>query len=299
MEATRLFPARRTSEQLRRACLVRDVEHGYQDAVAYRASSNEPLPDYGKHEAVKRRPPVAPRLDNLVLSNPKRTDRSRVSRMAGSFLFHVAVVYAATVATMKDDSLVNTALADTSLVFLTSEPEPQSDQPEQEPDRPVIAAIAPPKGFQTLVAPIDVPLDIPPIDVGERYDPRDYSGVGVEGGVFGGVEGSTSPVDGSGVFESAVVDEAPERLGGPPLEYPAELRRLGVEGSVVVEFVVDTSGRVQEETIRVISSTHKEFEKSAHRALRASRFRSGRLRGQRVRVLVQQRLDFALVSRGV
>jgi hypothetical protein len=41
------------------------------------------------------------------------------------------------------------------------------------------------------------------MDFGEQFDPRDFSGVGVEGGVFDGVKGAAGPVDGRRVSRAS------------------------------------------------------------------------------------------------
>jgi protein TonB len=152
----------------------------------------------------------------------------------------------------------------------------------------------PPRGFQTVDAPIDIPSEIPPIDLSERFDPRDFSGVGQEGGVFSGVEGGTGPVDLTQTFMEAAVDEPPERLSGPSPRYPEMLRQAGIEGSVVLEFVIDTTGRVEESSIKINQSTNRAFEGPARDVIRRSLYRPGRVRGQAVRVLVQQSISFSI-----
>ena len=63
--------------------------------------------------------------------------------------------------------------------------------PRQAPPPPplprIIAAPDMSKGFQTLAASIKVPTEIPPVDLTSSFDPRDYSGVGIEGGAFDGL----------------------------------------------------------------------------------------------------------------
>jgi TonB family protein len=150
----------------------------------------------------------------------------------------------------------------------------------------------PPKGFQTLAAPIDIPTEIPPIDLKEKFDPRDYSGVGQEGGVATGIVGGTGPVDLNQVFQEAVVDEAPERLAGPTPVYPAMLHEAGIEGTVVFEMVIDTTGHPEVGSFRVVSSSHQLFATAARDAILKSIYRPGRIRGHAVRVLVHQPISF-------
>ena len=92
----------------------------------------------------------------------------------------------------------------------------------------------------------------------------------------------------------SILDEPPEVLSTPPVRYPPLLRDAGIEGSVVLEFVVDTTGRVEPATIRIISSTQALFEAPAREAVMNSLYRAGRWRGSPVRALVLERVAFTI-----
>ena len=71
---------------------------------------------------------------------------------------------------------------------------------------------------------------------------------------------SAAPVSGSPPGWVAVGSESgPEVLTGPLPQYPELLRQAGVEGRVMLEAVVDTTGRVNRDSVRVVSATHPEF----------------------------------------
>ena len=133
-------------------------------------------------------------------------------------------------------------------------PEPPEAKPEPQP-APVVVAEPPPKGFQTVAAPTDIPTVIPEIDLSQRpLDPRDFTGRGVEGGVSYGVEGGTGKVDMAGppgldaIYEATTRDERFEQatiVSQPVPVYPAALAAVGIEGRVTVEFVIDTLGAVR------------------------------------------------------
>jgi protein TonB len=75
--------------------------------------------------------------------------------------------------------------------------------------------------------------------------------------------------------------------------YPERARRLGLEGQVVLRFVVDQSGRVERE-IEVVSSLPM-FDQASIDAVRQWRFSPGRDRiGNPVRVLVTVPVKFTL-----
>lgn len=63
-------------------------------------------------------------------------------------------------------------------------------------------------------------------------------------------------------------------------------------GSVLLAYVVDTSGQVEPNSIRVLEATHRGFAPSAAASVRSCTLRPGRRGGQVVRTLVQQRVSF-------
>jgi TonB family protein len=79
--------------------------------------------------------------------------------------------------------------------------------------------------------------------------------------------------------------------------HPDILRQAGVEGRVVVQFVVDTTGAVDSGSVRVLTTTHRLFERPARAAIASCRFRPGSRGGQVVRVRMTQPLNFALPER--
>lgn len=230
-------------------------------------------------------------FDNLMESNPDKTGVA-TQRLSGSFVsavVHAGLIYGAIMATMGGGQVVEQIVADTTMVFIQEQPE------QDEPPPPEVLDLPPPKGFRTLAAPVNIPTGIPPIDLSQQFDPRDFSGIGVEEGIFEGVE-EEGPVDLAQVFNEAVVDEPPERISSPPLEYPRMMQQAGVEGLVVLQGVVDTTGRVEPNSIEVVSSTNRAFEGPARQLLRRSLFRPGRVRGQAVRVLIQLPIQFNLIG---
>jgi outer membrane biosynthesis protein TonB len=61
-----------------------------------------------------------------------------------------------------------------------------------------------------------------------------------------------------------------------------------------MEFVVDTMGRAEPRTIKVIQSANVEFERAARNMLARALFRPGRVHGRAVRVLVRLPVQFKL-----
>ena len=80
------------------------------------------------------------------------------------------------------------------------------------------------------------------------------------------------------------------------MQYPPLLKDAGIQGQVVLEFVVDTAGRADASSIVVVSSDRKEFEWPAIDLVKGSRYRPGREDGAAVAVRVRQPVTFSIVA---
>jgi TonB family protein len=97
------------------------------------------------------------------------------------------------------------------------------------------------------------------------------------------------------VYSVLQVDEMVERYEGSAAPvYPPELSARRVEGQVEAAYVVDTLGRVDTTTIRVMQSDDPRFTQSVRTALGETLFRPAKRAGKPVRQLVQQRFRFKL-----
>ncbi len=94
------------------------------------------------------------------------------------------------------------------------------------------------------------------------------------------------------VYADAEVDEKAELLSSPPAEYPRILWRAGIHGRVVVEVVIDTLGRVEPGSPRVVSSPNPAFNEPALNAVREAVFRPARVHGRAVRARMRAPIDF-------
>jgi protein TonB len=150
----------------------------------------------------------------------------------------------------------------------------------------------PPKGFQTVVAPTDIPKDIPPIDLAEKpFDPKDFTGKGVEGGIAAGIVGGTGPVSGE-VFLEAQLDDPVQPISIPTPRYPPVLQSAGIAGRVELQYVVDTTGHAEPASFKVLKTTHPAFVEPAKEAIAKGVFKPANFKGQPVRQLVQQAIAF-------
>lgn len=84
-----------------------------------------------------------------------------------------------------------------------------------------------------------------------------------------------------------------ERWVYPYLKYPAYAQENGIQGRVLVEFVVNEKGNVQDVT--VVRGVHETLDAEAVRVVAASpKWRAGRHHGKKVKVAVTVSIDFRL-----
>lgn len=109
-------------------------------------------------------------------------------------------------------------------------------------------------------------------------------------------------VYGDTVMTVLEVDTAAARYdesAAPP--YPPSLLAKRIEGSVAVQYVVDTTGRADTTSFIVLTSTHDEFSQAVKQTLPDMRFRSAVMGSRKVRQLVQQlftfKIDTTLIAR--
>ena len=82
------------------------------------------------------------------------------------------------------------------------------------------------------------------------------------------------------IFDISKLDQIPIPVVQGKPQYPFEMRRAGLSGTVTVDFIVDTSGNVR--AAYAASSTQREFESSAVQAVSKWRFRAGKKSGHAV-----------------
>ncbi|MCC7002211.1 MAG: energy transducer TonB [Gemmatimonadaceae bacterium] len=68
--------------------------------------------------------------------------------------------------------------------------------------------------------------------------------------------------------------------------YPADLQKSGVTGIVQVQFVVDKTGKVDPNSIKIVSSTVPQLADAAKKVVEEIKFRPGQVKGQAVKSMV-------------
>jgi protein TonB len=156
---------------------------------------------------------------------------------------------------------------------------------------PTLEAVA----IRRISVPVVVPTSIPPIDLsaGASFDSVVISGPGSGG------SGPRSVIDGEGAgrteWSGRELLMRIERSVKP--RYPESLQRTGIDGRVVVQFTVDTTGRVDPASIRVLSSTHELFTRAVREALVQFRFMPARVGDRRVPALAEMPFEFQITNR--
>jgi protein TonB len=137
-------------------------------------------------------------------------------------------------------------------------------------------------------------IDVQPVNLG--------TDIGDDGGAEGPGDGLLTPGEAEaggagdhGARSIGTVEKVAVPLpGNAQPVYPERLRSAGIEGSVVLRFVVDTSGRVEPGSMRVLQADHELFASAVRTALAKHRFIPAEVSARRVRMLVEQRFDFAI-----
>ena len=80
----------------------------------------------------------------------------------------------------------------------------------------------------------------------------------------------------------------------PPLDYPPALRHAGLQGRVTVQAVIDTLGRAEPASLKVIMHPNTAFDQSARAYVLQAVFRPARVKGRAVRVLISVPVDYRI-----
>jgi TonB family protein len=78
--------------------------------------------------------------------------------------------------------------------------------------------------------------------------------------------------------------------------YPQELREAKVEGEVIAQFVVDTAGRAEMRSFKVLKSDHGLFTDAVRESLAAMQFIPAEVEGRKVKQLLQMPFHFQLTK---
>jgi protein TonB len=94
------------------------------------------------------------------------------------------------------------------------------------------------------------------------------------------------------IIDLASLDRAPVARFQARPQYPFEMRRGGISGEVMVEFIVEADGAVRD--ARAVRSSQREFEDAAVQAVSKWKFRPGQKGGRDVATRMQVPIVFSL-----
>jgi protein TonB len=262
-------------------------------------------------------------MTTLLESKPHR--QKWTGGTIGSVIFHSALLFFAVYATASAGVNKDNERREQKVNFVSvkkKDPPPPPEMKKKEPPPPPKVKkvvnehnppplpplpkeeAAPPKGFKVLEAPVNIPVNIPKVDLSAKVtNEDDFSGKGVKGGSASGKEGSEGEKEG-GKAGAAInpdkpymdfqVEEQVQPISGTHVDYPESLRTSGIEGQVEAQFVVNENGRVEPGTFKVLNSANDAFVTAVKQALSSMRFKPARIGDTKVSQVVQQSFVFKL-----
>ena len=230
-------------------------------------------------------------LDQL-LETKQATQRKPLGTVVSLVLHAVMIAVAVQLTQQAASALVK------PVEVVIRQPIPKTEPKPVVEKRPVDAVAKVPAKFgsQVIQAPVDISVDIPAVDLSAApTDARDWTGEGAPGGRGTGVRGGTETTHSDEPMFVFQVDKPAAALPGTAHPaYPAMLTASGVEGRALVQFVVDTLGRAELASFKVLDASHEAFGSAVRAALPRMRFLPAEAGGRKVRMLVQQQFAFAL-----
>ena len=93
-------------------------------------------------------------------------------------------------------------------------------------------------------------------------------------------------------MDARSVDEPAAIIRQPSPRYPPVLQQAGIEGRVLLEFIIDSTGHPEAGSLRVIERSAAGFDGAALETIERSLFRPARFRGRAVRQRTLQAIVF-------
>lgn len=232
-------------------------------------------------------------FSTLLESRSRRTRRTGGSIV--SIGLHAGVIGALVAATANATVRTPDDPGETRIMF-QAPPPPPSPQPIASPPKTegVYTNQAPALGAPALDVPLDIPTGIPDVDLSKSATNASDFDSGRRG-VSTGIPGGTTTLPSTGYFFEGQVEKPAMSLPGTlGPAFPEVLRSAGIQGQVLAEFVVDSTGMARMETFRVLKSEHELFTTAVRRSLERTRFLPAEAGGRKVPQLVQQLFQFSL-----
>jgi protein TonB len=232
-----------------------------------------------------------------VLPESRALRHRRVGGAAFSVAVHLALI-SVMLATTVGPSLGKPERPESVAVHFVPTPPPA---PPLDATVPRLSSLAPLlAGAQFAVlripAPNVVPTTLPPVDLTHALSATRLEigsgGAHGPGRVLSIVDGDDRPASdawrGNELLMRIVTPATPR--------YPDLLRSANIEGRVLVRFGVDTLGRIDMQTVRILSSTHDLFSRAVLEALPGFHFKPSMIAGRRVPSLAEMPFEFQITK---
>ena len=217
--------------------------------------------------------------------------RRRPGGAAVSVAVHVAIIGAVTATTVRG-SATKAAKPEPVFVHFDKPPVPPPPVAHATAGTTETGAVAiAPIQIRHIEIPIETPVTLPPIDPSsggaDSIVIGGGRGIGLARAVMEGTEEK-----GTGEWRGAELQT--RILASARPRYPESLRQAAIDGTVLVRFVVDTTGRVDMSSVAVVSTTHDLFTRAVRDALPGFRFKPAETGGHRVRALAEMPFEFRI-----
>ena len=228
-----------------------------------------------------------------TLIESRAEPQRRPGSSLASILIHGAIVTGAAIATARDAMPTRPAEPLRHVVF-----ERPVEPPPPATRRIASASVLPtgPVFTQRFAIPTLIPTSIPVIDYSIAPTTPDFTAgpIGTAGITCEAscATGLSNDADRS-VWTARDITMQLREQPTPP-RYPETLRRAGIEGNVIVKFVVDTTGRIDMSAIEIVSSDHELFSASVREALAKMRFSPAMVGERKVKALAIMPFRFTL-----
>ena len=198
-----------------------------------------------------------------------------------SLLVHLAVISLGVYATQSVGRGRTTAALHRAVVVIAL-PEPQDGSPSPR----VLDVLS--KDPQTVTVSAAISSGVPPVNLPEHVYTRSFAIASSETETAIGV---TPMADQT--YDPNLVDDPPILLSSPPL-VPALLPQTVPTSRVVVQAVIDTAGRAEPASVRVIQSADSAFEHNARQWMLKTLWRPALVGGRPVRLWINRAIDYTV-----
>lgn len=167
------------------------------------------------------------------------------------------------------------------------------EMPKLEPDEPDVTEDQQQQVPQEITPPMqtDVPQVVTPESFVQQIEPPPPDLSALSKNIVK-IPENRNALQGIEVFDISKLDQVPSPRFQARPQYPFEMRRAGISGEVLVDFIVDTNGDVR--NAFAVHSSQREFESAAVQAVSKWKFRPGRKGGHAVFTHMQVPIVFTL-----